>query len=339
VKHYRMKNWRKLSDKDKKGVITTTAAAMGIPDYVVEKDLWVTHCLREVFSMDVAPHLVFKGGISLSKGWGIIDRFSEDIDLALDPKFFGFEDVRPSRTKVNNLRKTAHKYVEEAFFPELTERMSDLPVEIKLEENTTSDHDPFRVFVEYDNLTKHTQYVKPAVILEIGGRSMHEPHTDREIKSFIAHQFPDKEFADEPVKVPTVNVEKTFLEKIFLLHENFQRSPENRRVARLSRHLYDIYQISKTDFIKIALEDMELYKALVSHRQVFAKIGEIDYSNHFPPYLEPIPSEDNMKEWEDDYKTMSTEMILGDVPTFKQLIKEVKIIVEQINKLKINNGQ
>lgn len=87
-----LKSWLQLSDKAKLNIYNETGRRMGLPAMAVEKDWWVVHSLALIFSMECASSLIFKGGTSLSKGWNLIQRFSEDIDLALDRKYLGFKD-------------------------------------------------------------------------------------------------------------------------------------------------------------------------------------------------------------------------------------------------------
>jgi predicted nucleotidyltransferase component of viral defense system len=325
-----MTNWLKLEDKEQLEIIQAAAAEIGLPQFVVEKDLWVTFCLGQVFSLEAAGSMVFKGGTSLSKGWDIIERFSEDIDLAIGREFLGFSGEL-SRTQVNKLRKATQAYVSDSFFKELNERMSHSGVEITLQETDVSDQDPFKVFVNYKNLTEHTAYVKPTVTLEIGGRSSREPFTELKIQSLIAKQYAGKDFVDDPVTVPTVNVERTFLEKLFLLHENFKRPAGKIHVERLSRHLYDIHKISATEYAPKAIKDQELFKSIVTHRKSYTPLSGVDYTTHYPPNLNPIPPDDLLKLWEKDYNTMREEMIQGESPSFSDLIKSVKKVADDIN--------
>ena len=82
-----IQEWLKLTDQTRRNIFGETAADIGLPAAAVEKDWWVMRSLELVFSSSIAPHTVFKGGTSLSKAWGLIDRFSEDIDMALDRRF------------------------------------------------------------------------------------------------------------------------------------------------------------------------------------------------------------------------------------------------------------
>ena len=82
-----------------------------LPEVSIEKDLWVTQVLHALFSLPVSDKLIFKGGTSLSKAWGLIDRFSEDIDLAIDPVFLGKPEGDPTKKQIKKLRKASSLYV------------------------------------------------------------------------------------------------------------------------------------------------------------------------------------------------------------------------------------
>ena len=86
----------------------------GIPVFAVEKDWWVVKTLEVIFNTKIADHTVFKGGTSLSKAWGLIDRFSEDIDLALDRKFLGF-DKEMTGSQVKKLRQQSFKFISDKY--------------------------------------------------------------------------------------------------------------------------------------------------------------------------------------------------------------------------------
>ena len=125
-----------------------------------------------------------------------------------------------------------------------------------------------------------------------------------------------------------------FLEKIFLLHEEFQKTAEKIRVDRLSRHLYDLYALSKTEYAESALQNKELYETIVKHRMEFAKISGIDYSLHRPATINPIPPENIIELWEKDYAKMREEMVYGENrPTFSEIIETLKRLKDKINSL------
>jgi hypothetical protein len=325
----------RLSSDQKREVYSEIMKQLPLPAVSIEKDWWVVQTIALVFRMSTTPHLVFKGGTSLSKAWGIIDRLSEDVDLALSREFLGFSG-NISATQVTKLRDASFRFISGKFLPELRDsfHISGFhDVEIDLIEVESPDQDPVKIAVRYPSVTEKNQYVLPQVVLEIGSRSMLEPYSLREFCSFVGEKFAEQPFADDKISVPCVNPERTFLEKLFLLHEEFQRPPEKIRVMGLSRHLFDIYKIWQTGYARIALNNPELYRTLVDHRKRFTKLSGVNYSSHFPPYLNPIPPVHLMALWEADYKTMKQQMIYGDALPFQDLIAGLESAVTEINKL------
>ena len=309
------------------------ADATGITPYAVEKDWWVVQTLAIIFEMELGEHLVFKGGTSLSKAWGLIERFSEDIDLAVDRLFLNSEGELTKKQKTK-LRKQASKYISEEFYPELKKRFEERglgDVTFNIIETGMSDQDPRIIEIYYPNVIETPEYLKPRIQIEIGFRYLKEPYTVMPVRSLIDEHFSDKDFAQEPVDIRVVNPERTLLEKIFLLHEEFHRPAEKRRVDRLSRHLYDIYQLSQTKYAQKAINDKELYQTIVKHRQSFTKIGGVDYNLHQPQTIDPIPPKELEDAWKADYKTMQEHMIYGDSPVYDIMIKEIREFVKHLN--------
>lgn len=151
--------------------------------------------------------------------------------------------------------------------------------------------------------------------------------------------YADKDFAEPLFEVPTVNPERTFLEKIFLLHEEFHRPAEKMRVDRLSRHLYDVYHLIKAGVAEKAINDKELYETIVAHRYKFSRVGDVDYNNHNPQTLNPIPPSIIIDAWEADYAKMLEDMIYEESkPTFEQLIDKLNELKAQLRKLEWKFG-
>src|SRR5690606_1531856 len=141
-------------------------------------------------------------------------------------------------------------------------------------------------------ISKPTEYILPRVQIEVSCRSLREPFSIQTFGSLVDEVYVDKDFAEPLFQVPTVNPERTFLEKLFLLHEEFHRPEEKIRVDRLSRHLYDVYYLSKAGIAKKIVNDKKLYETIVAHRYKFSRVGEVDYNNHHPKTLNPIPPQD-----------------------------------------------
>ena len=306
--------WSELDMEEKRTVLLNAGKKVRFPLYIIEKDWWVVQSLRLINQMDIAEHLVFKGGTSLSKAWRLIDRFSEDIDLAINREFFGFSgDI--SRTQIGKLKDASSRYISNDFLLSLqkvfdNEGFND--VRLSVANMKATDDDPVQIEISYPAVTEYSLYVQPRLILEIGSRSLMEPSTLCSFRSIIGQSFADMPFADDDVHFRCVNPERTFLEKLFLLHEEHKRQKEKMKIKGKSRHFYDIYRIAQTQYADKAIADKKLYHSIVAHRERFSKLGGVDYALHFPPNLNPIPPVEYFAEWERDYADFQEQMIAGE---------------------------
>ncbi|MCV9387425.1 nucleotidyl transferase AbiEii/AbiGii toxin family protein [Reichenbachiella ulvae] len=320
-----------IPSKEKKQIFQQVANETGLPAHNVEKDWWVVQTLSLVFGLDAGPHLVFKGGTSLSKSWGIIHRFSEDVDLAVDRAFLGFEGDL-SKKQLTKLRKASSAYIIDEFAPSLQKSFDSIgmnEVQVSVIETTESDQDPKLVEVHYPYTVDYPDYIKPRILLEIGCRSLIEPYTACNIHSLVDNQYPDAVFATPAITVPSVNPERTFLEKIFLLHEEFQK--DEMRSERMSRHLYDLYKLKQQQDCLDAIADEELYATIVSHRRQFTRLKDVDYEKHKRESIDPIPPERVYEQYRQDYDEMCENMISENAPSFDQLMEEILDLKQLIN--------
>ncbi len=326
-----MSDFITLSDTQRKAIFTQVAAKTGLPSSAIEKDWWVTQLLRIVFSLPYADSLVFKGGTSLSKGYNLINRFSEDIDLAIDRGYFQF-DGELSRTQIKNLRKKSANFISNQLLNDVHVIITteQLPItSIGVEPYKDSDTDPLRVYVTYEPLTQKIEYLPPRVLLEISCRSLREPFEERLIKAIIDNEFDDSTFAKAAFPVQTVLPQRTFLEKIFLLHEEWQK--KDIRIERLSRHLYDIERLMNTPYAKEALQNKDLFYNIVNHRKSFNPIRGVDYDHHKPESLRIIPPDNIITAYKNDYQEMQESMFAGESLSWDDLIKQLVKLQEQIN--------
>ena len=328
-----LKEWLSISDTTKRNIYQETGRRMGLPAVAVEKDWWMVHTLSIIFSMTCGTSLIFKGGTSLSKGWNLIQRFSEDIDLVLDRAYLGF-DGELSKGDIRRLRKASYEFITETFTKELNALFTKagfMNIHIKNREVTNHDQDPLIIEIYYPKLTETDTYLKPGLLVEVGSRSLTEPFTLRTFGTIVSENYTEQPFADSPITVPIVNPERTFLEKIFLLHEEFQRPQEKMRVDRLTRHLYDIEKLMQTPYAQIALNDVHLYQTIVAHRSHFTPITGVDYANHSLDKIRFIPPAELLQQWENDYKQMQENMIYGESLPFAALIAKLTLLQKQIN--------
>ena len=312
--------------------------ASNLPDYAIEKDWWVTMVLKALFRTSCANKLEFKGGTSLSKCWNLINRFSEDIDLAIHYSFF--TEKIENNNQLKNLRKNSHKYILNTLSDELHRELKNLGLygyevspQIFDEDGTalSSDADPTILYVKYDSISRRkSSYVPPQVKVEISCLSMDEPIENKRISSIISQKYPDEDKGTECL-IPTVLPTRTFLEKVFLLNEEFQR--ETPRSHRMSRHLFDLATLMKTPFGKDAMQDKELYHKIVEHRRTFYHVSYANYDKNYPPYINIIPPANCMAQWRDDYTELQSNFIHGASPSFDQLIISIRELENRFHQI------
>jgi hypothetical protein len=170
--------WLMLTEQNKRNIFEETAKRMNLPmAAAAEKDWWAVHTLAIIFQTEIAPYTVFKGGTSLSKAWNLIDRFSEDIDLAMDKKFLGFDKVL-TKSQVTKLRKHSFRYLSEVYLPILKKSFIQHglnEVTLQLTDVNSNDEDPVKIEVRYPSVTEASDYLSSRVLIEIGSRSLIEP--------------------------------------------------------------------------------------------------------------------------------------------------------------------
>ena len=330
-----MNNWTKIPERERIEILDRIAITTGLPGEAIEKDWWVTMTLRALFSCECAGHIVFKGGTSLSKAWNLIERFSEDIDIAIDRAFFGF-DGELKRKQINNLRRASCSYIKDKLKDELNNKLQEADIHdysLYIEEIQDSTKDPQIIEIHYHSLFASGSYISDKVLVEIGARSLMEPSENVRLRSIIADNYPEADFADVYFPVPTVIPQRTFLEKAFLLHEEFQKPEESIRIERMSRHLYDLERLMDTDFADKALKDVSLYQSIVDHRSKLTAISGVDYATHSPDRINFVPPASVMDKWRNDYSTMQVSMIYGESLPFGKLIERIKLLNERFRNI------
>lgn len=317
----------------------------GINQVAIEKDWWVTVTLKALFQTDCREALIFKGGTSLSKGFNIIERFSEDIDLAIGHSFFGIE--KTSKSQREKLRKTARAYIHETLSVQLDTRLKEMGITGYSIENITqvqdkngewkaidSDKDPTVILLHYPSIVEETiSYIPPRVKIEISCLSMDEPTEEREIRSLIGESFEDED-TDAGSRIRTVVPTRTFLEKLFLLAEEFQK--EKPRSVRMSRHLYDLEKLMDTAYGREALADRSLYDAIVEHRKAYYALKYVNYDLHAPATIDFMLPEQAREAWKADYTDMRRFFIYGQSLEFDALMQRMRELNERIRYMAIS---
>ena len=327
-----MNNWLTLPKEEQIELFTQIGVKTNLPPQAVEKDAWVTLMLRMIFTSDLANHLIFKGGTSLSKAFNLIQRFSEDIDLGIDRRFLGFEGDL-SKGQIRRLRRACHTFVSTDLAELLQKQLLEYGVdeslfELIVENTQVSDQDPETIKVNYQSLFDEVAYLPKRVLIEVSSRSLIEPNQEVAIKSMIDEHYSETDFAETESVVNTTNPQKTFLEKLILLHEEFQKPQEKIRHLRMSRHFYDIGQILDSEYGQAAIKNTELFESIIAHRKVLTPMKTTDYENLTLQSLNIIPPDEFLDNYKSDYKEMQSSMIHGESLDFDTLLEKI------INELK-----
>ena len=127
--------------------------------------------------------------------------------------------------------------------------------------------------------------------------------------------------------------QRTFLEKLFLLHEEFAKPQADIRVDRMSRHIYDICKMADTPIADQALADKDLYFSVMDHRRTFIGLRGFDYHTLLPQTLSIIPPAEVRDVWKKDYQAMQESMIYEESPSFEQLIEKLTVLNQRIKTL------
>ena len=327
-----------LSDQGMVQILDQVNGRTNSDQQTIEKDWWVTQVLRVLFSRPYSEHLSFKGGTSLSKAWNIIERFSEDIDIAISREYLGFAGEL-SRTQVSDkLRRAACSFVREKIQTDVREgliAMGIAPDKFSVHVNITpiSTTDPEVIYVDYQSVLPNSEYIAHTVKVEVSGRSMHDPVQTVALQSQIDTILPQSAIVQPAFNVSVVVPERTFLEKVMLLHEEFAKPQTDIRTSRMSRHLYDIYCMLHTDIAERALDNEQLYRSIVEHRRKFINLRDFDYGTLYPATLSILPPASVADLWRKDYENMQKNMIYGNSPSYEQLLKRLAELQKEIKML------
>lgn len=315
---------------------------MGVSPVIIEKDFWVCWILKRVFLLEDQPALIFKGGTSLSKAYNLIQRFSEDIDLAFDRRELGFEDDRDPANVTGSNKRTqllkelsaeAERHIRDHFLPALQATCADARAtgDINL---SIDEQDAKTLLVQYPyslgSLYGGIEYIKPTVRLELGARSDQWPADETTVTPYAADHFP-AQFQNSAVAVRTLSPRRTLWEKATIAHALFHRSPlEARHTLRQSRHYYDLAQMLGAGIYRGDQEDLDLLSAVVHHKSLFFQSAWAKYSKAAPGTLRITPHTRLEKALREDYNEM-TEMIFGDTPHFDQILSALAQFETEVN--------
>ncbi len=328
-----------LSTAERLDALNAAANTSGLLPHLLEKDIWVVWSLRHLFAGPYAEHLVFKGGTSLSKAYGVIRRFSEDVDLTYDIRAIAGDLVGNADAPL-----PASKSQEKKWTKEIRARLSDwvgaeiVPhLKLDLEQHSlpaTVRAEGDKVFIDYAALVIGTGYVAPAVTLEFGGRSTGEPSEPRAIHCDAAIHLQGVEFPTAKPKV--MRAERTFWEKATAIHV-FCAQGAFRGGGRYARHWHDVARLDAAGFADAAIADKVLARAVADHKAVYFaeknSHGEvIDYHAAVAGALQLVPDDDALAKLAVDYQHMVDDgLFLDDAEPFDTLLERCRAIQQKAN--------
>jgi hypothetical protein len=322
-------------------VFSETADRKDLPEAIVEKDFWVCWILMQLFSIEgLSGRLVFKGGTSLSKVFHAINRFSEDVDLAVDYAALGFTGDRDPRQQEISKTKRAgiltammsecRQYIGGEFLQLVRVRCQELLGDNGTWSLDVSEQDPNVVRFRYPAASgKNLPYVIPQVVLELGTHAEFVPRDHFTIRSFAAEEFPQL-VPEGDVAVIALLAKRTFWEKLTILHAEYHRPPEKPLPERYSRHYYDAAMLAQGSIRAEAVADIALLDQVVRHKETFYPSAWARYDLARPGSLRLLPREERLAALERDYRNMSV-MIFGEAPPFAKIMTVLAELEREID--------
>ena len=329
---------RKFLHNERKNInaaILNTARKKNLTPALVEKDLYVCYILDYLFNRFVYKNfLEFKGGTSLSKGYDLINRFSEDIDVVLkaDVLNVNLEDIINLESKnkkskqADELNRKAITFYQEKLIPILKR---DLESELESDFNVVLDEKDLAIYIQYPSSFRN-EYVKDSVKLEIGPLAAWTPCETKEISSFIAQEYP-KLFETVSFPVLITKPVRTFWEKAVIMHQEANRV-DGKVPMRYFRHYYDLYRMNNSFVKKEALNNIELLNEVRIFTITFYNRSWSRFEEAVPGTFKLYPNENSIPNLKKDYENMK-QMIFGDSPSFEEVLSVIKKLEEEINDL------
>jgi hypothetical protein len=340
-----------LSGNDRRDLFLTGSARLGTTIQNIEKDFWVCWTLDALFHRlkPGGPRFLFKGGTSLSKAYGLITRFSEDIDVTVFREDIGVaatvEELeslsrKPRHAKLDAIREACRDYISgplrtelEAIGKAALEAGGKSPASFNVGPDPDNE-DGQNLLIHYPSVVEADPYIAPSVKIESGAKSALDPNEKRAISPYIADDLPEPESLAIP-DIVTIDPERTFLDKVLILHgmtHYFAAKGALRGHGRMSRHYYDIHKMMADPVGPKACADAALIADCVRHAKMFFYRGNTGLDVAARGSFQLRPSADMLKPLEQDYAAMST-MIFGQKPDFATVIASVGAAEDMLNAL------
>ncbi len=331
--------------RDRLDLFLATANRIGAPVGNVEKDFWVCWTLNALYHerAEGEPRLLFKGGTSLSKGYDLIKRFSEDIDVTVfrddleEPA--SVEDLealsnKKRRAKLDDIRNACRAYIIGPLNAFLTAQLAEVTDGVGRVEVDDADLDGQTLLLWYPEVEpRDGAYVRPAIRLESGAKSALDPHRPMTITPYVAEETAGTDLS--VLEVTTIEATRTFWDKVVIAHglrRWFERRGELRQEGqRVSRHYYDLHCLVRSTVGKAALADLDLGADCVRHARMFFDRPDYDLASAAPGSFAITPVAKMVDALARDYEN-TTAMIFGTPPSFDDILKSAGRIEDQLNR-------
>jgi Nucleotidyl transferase AbiEii toxin, Type IV TA system len=315
-----------LTPDERRLYIEQAAVRRNLSPVILEKDFWVSWLLGILFESEFANSLVFKGGTSLSKVFGAIERFSEDLDLSLSPAFLNLPEAGTTRNQANKWMQQAEAACGEAVQRKIAPALEAAVVAaLGKQENGWFEfltdpvtHSPVILFHYPSTQPTGMEYLKRSVKLEFGSLTDQQPIGRHPIRPWIAEIFPDA-FADWQCEVVALQLERSFWEKATILHAEYHRPADRPTPDRFSRHYADTAALIHHPSVAKAIEDDALRQRVVTWKARFFGSSWANYHRAKPGTLHLIPHDDRLPALRRDYEDMQ-DMYLSDPPDFDEIL-------------------
>ena len=309
-----------------------------LPAAVIEKDFWVCWTLNLLNEIpELKGNITFKGGTSLSKAWGLIERFSEDIDIAINRKVFGQEPPHGAenatsntqrKTRLEELEDKNATFIKEVLLPILHEKIAGHlnPADFTL--RLIEKGNEVNIEFEYPGTLKNELGgLLPVVLIELVPRADEIPNEERKITPIIYEVFEDL-LGEGSFNISTLTPERTFLEKLLFIHETLEGF--NKGSERKSRHYYDLLKLYKAGVFERIKNNRELLQMVVEHRQTFFRYNTLDYTGILSKGVRVLPKKESWTDWRGDY-TRTAVMIYNNIPSFEELMSFAEQLENEFN--------
>ena len=336
-------SFRLLSPDDQKQAYQDAALTLKAEAVILEKDFWVSWLLGQLFSLpEIAPHLVFKGGTSLSKVFGVIDRFSEDIDLCLVPEFVGADatgfDALSSRTRrdaaIMEMQALCSAKAQAVLMPALENAIGSAlgkPASggwLRFEVDTDA-KSPIVYFAYPTTQDGGFDYLKREVKLELGTLTDQQPTGRYPVRPLLADAFP-KLFEGWACEVTALELERTFWEKATILHAEFHRPEDSPTPSRYARHYFDMAKLlGHAQAAQFMVDSVQCNRVVDWKSRVFARgWARYDLAKHGSFRL--VPPAKREADLALDYRAMRP-MFISEPPPFDALMAQLRSAEAALN--------